>query len=274
MTSLAVKLTEGERFRLRSGGTDNLKAYEKVLEGVVYLRAFNIESNAIARQLAEETIALDPEFAGAYSLLAVTHIMDVWLGSSKSPHKSFEHAIKLLQKAIALDENYSSPHAYLGHVYAMQRQYEKAIAEGKQAIALNPNSDQALVWLAMTMDWVGRSEEAIALYKKAMRLSPFPPSYYYLNLGNAYRSVNRCKEAITEYKKALHLTPNNVRAFGGLAICYSLLGREEEACATAAELLRINPKFSSKGMVKTLPHKNQALKVRFHNALLKAGLPE
>jgi len=154
----------------------------------------------------------------------------------------------------------------------MQRRYEKAIAEGEKAVALNPNSDTALVWLAMTMDWVGRPEEAIALYKQAMRLCPFPPSYYYLNLGHAYRSTDRCKEAIREYNKALHLTPNNVIAFSGLAICYSLLGREEEARAAAAELRSINPKFSLKGYVKRLPHKNQALKERWRDALRKAGL--
>jgi len=128
------------------------------------------------------------------------------------------------------------------------------------------------VWLPITMNWVGRSEEAIAFYKKAMRLCPFPPSYYYLNLGHAYRSMERYKEAITEYKKALHLTPNNVFAIAGLAICYSSLGQEEEARAAAAELLKINPKFSFKGYVKRLPYKNQALKERWRDALQKAGL--
>ena len=85
MGSLALKLTEGERLRLQSGGTDNLKALEKVLEAVSYVRAFNRESNATARQLYEEAIALDPQFAGAYDALAATHLMDVWLGSSKFP---------------------------------------------------------------------------------------------------------------------------------------------------------------------------------------------
>ena len=272
IVSLGMKLTEGERLRLVNIGTTNLKAFEKTLEATTYLRAFNIESNATARQLYEEAIALDPKFAGAYCALASTHFMDVHLGSSKSPRESLAQATKLLQKALALDENLGQAHSLLCHVYGMQRQYEKAIAEGEKAVALNPNSDSALVWLAMTLDWVGRSEEAIALYKKAMRLCPFPPSYYYLNLGHAYRSTERYKEAITEYKKTLHLTPKNVFAFAGLAICYSLLGQEEEARAAAAELLKINPNFSFNGYVKRLPYKNQALKERWRDALQKAGL--
>jgi adenylate cyclase len=272
MLSLAVKLTEGERLRLRRTRTDNLKALEKLFEAVPYIRAFNIESNVTARQLSEEAITLDPVFAAAYDLLASTHFMDVHLGSSKSPRKSLVQATKLLQKAISLDENYELAHSHLCHVYTMQRQYEKAIAEGEKAVAINPNSDSALVWLGMAMDRMGRSEEAIALYKKAMRLSPFPPSFYYLNLGHAYRSTERHKEAITEYKKALHFTPKNVFAFIGLAICYSLSGQEEEAHAAAAEILRINPNFSLKGWSMKLSYKDETLKERWRDALHKAGL--
>jgi adenylate cyclase len=274
MLSLSVKLTEGERLRLRSGrtSTNNLKALEKLFEAVPYIRAFNIESNVTARQLSEEVIALDPEFAAGYDMLACTHFMDVHLGSSKSPRKSLAQATKLLQKTIFLDENYALAYSHLCHVYGMQRQYEKAIAEGEKAVALNPNSDDALVWLGMAMDWVGRSEEAIALYKKAMRLCPFPPSFYYLQLGHAYRSTERYKEAITEYKKALHLTQRNVIAFSGLAICYSLLGQEEEAHAAAAEVMRISPNFSLDSLAKRLPYKNPADIELYVNALRKAGL--
>jgi TolB-like protein/Flp pilus assembly protein TadD len=272
MLSLAVKLTEGDRLRLRRPSTNNLKALEKFFEAVPYIRAFNRESNAMARHLIEEAIAIDPEFAGAYDTLACTHFMDVILGSSKSPRISLAQATKLLHKAIALYEDYPLAYSHLSYVYTMQRQYEKAIAEGEKAVALNPNSDNALVWLGMAMDRAGRSEEAIALYKKAMRLSPFPPSYYYLNLGHAYRSMERYKEAITEYNKALHLTPKNVIAFTGLAICYSLSGQEEEAHAAAAEILRINPKFSLKGWSMRLTYKDQALKERWRDALHKAGL--
>jgi adenylate cyclase len=259
MLSLAVKLTEGDRLRLRRPSTNNLKALEKFFEAVPYIRAFNRESNAMARHLIEEAIAIDPEFAGAYDTLACTHFMDVILGSSKSPRISLAQATKLLHKAIALYEDYPLAYSHLSYVYTMQRQYEKAIAEGEKAVALNPNSDNALVWLGMAMDRAGRSEEAIALYKKAMRLSPFPPSYYYLNLGHAYRSMERYKEAITEYNKALHLTPENVIAFIGLAICYSLSGQEEEAHAAAAEILRIDPKFSLKRWSMRLTYKDQAL---------------
>ncbi|NIW16008.1 tetratricopeptide repeat protein, partial [Candidatus Bathyarchaeota archaeon] len=42
----------------------------------------------MAKQLAEEAIALDPEYAWAYYNLARAHVVAVWVGASKSPRKS------------------------------------------------------------------------------------------------------------------------------------------------------------------------------------------
>ena len=51
-----------------------------------------------------------------------------------------------------------------------------------------------------------------------------------------------------------------------------MMGREKEARAEAAEVLRINPKFSLDSFAKTLPYKDQSEKDKIINALRKAGL--
>jgi hypothetical protein len=53
--------------------------------------------------MGEEALVMCPESSSAYHLLAITHMMDYWLGSTKSPQESIERAIELAQKAIALD---------------------------------------------------------------------------------------------------------------------------------------------------------------------------
>jgi len=73
-------------------------------------------------------------------------------------------------------------------------------------------------------------------------------------------------------KKALHRNPENLLAHLHLASAYSSLGREEEAQAEAAEVLRIDPKFSLDYWSKTIPYRNQADKNHLIGALRKAGL--
>ena len=51
-----------------------------------------------------------------------------------------------------------------------------------------------------------------------------------------------------------------------------MMGREKEARAEAAEVLRINPKFSLDYFVKTLPYKDQKVINNLIDALRKAGL--
>jgi adenylate cyclase len=271
LQSMRVKLTEGEQ-DLRGNPPRNLEAFLKILQTQEYIQRFNIESNIMGKRLAEEGIALDPEFARAYHCLASAHLMDVWLGLSKSPKESLDKAIELTQKAISLDPRDSRPYAQLGYLYAMKRDYEKAIAEGEKAVALDPGGADAHAWLGQSLNYADKPKEAIPLFEKAIRLNPNGPTWYFLNFGHSFRFMGKYQEAITQYKRALRVAPNNIMAHLGLAGTYSLLGRDEEARAEAEEVLRLNPKFSLESFAKTLPLKNQTQIDRYIEGLRKAGL--
>ena len=272
ITALQVKLTEGEQVRIYGRGTNNLEAYFKVLKGREQSSRYNKEGNAIARQLFEQAIVLDPNYAMAYWRLSATHLMDLILGSTKSPKGSLKQAEELVQKAIALDSALAEAHALLGRVYLAKRQYEQAIAEGERAIAIDPNSPTAQFTLAFSLTRVGKYEEAIALYKKAMRSDPIPSPSLLTMLGNAYIVAGRYEDGISTLKKVLRRSPDNLVAHVGLAIGYSSSGRDEEARNEAIEILRIDPKFSLEHFGKRLMYKDQADTDRVVGALRKAGL--
>jgi tetratricopeptide (TPR) repeat protein len=82
----------------------------------------------------------------------------------------------------------------------------------------------------------------------------------------------RYDEAIEWGKKAVDRNPKNLPAHLALAASYSLAGREKEAQAETAEVLRIYPNYSLERLAKTDPSKNQVAKKRYIDALRKAGL--
>ena len=272
LTALRVTLTEGEQARLYDRGTENLDSFLKVLQGSQHFFRFNRDDNIVARQMFEDAITLDPENPAACTMLGWTHLMHVWFGSSESPEKSMERASELAQQAVALSDTLDSPHSLLCHIYLMKRQYEDAIAEGERAVALSPNGADAHAHLAMILRYVGRPEETIALVKKATRLNPMPPNWYLFSLGDAYCLTGQYEEAIATVQKALQHNPDDLMARITLAASYSMGGREEEARAEAAEVLRIDHKFSLEYYAKTLPFKNQADTELTIDALRKAGL--
>jgi TolB-like protein/class 3 adenylate cyclase/Flp pilus assembly protein TadD len=273
ITELQVKLTEGEQARLRAKRTDNLQAYLKLMQGVKHFYTMTKEGNSLARQIFEEVIALDPEFPQAYNLLGATHRLDVLYGSSKSPQKSLEKAMELIQKAIALDDSYPEAHSQLGLLYILKRQHEKAIAECELAVTLSPNGARVHIYIGSALRYAGRHEEAVRYSEKALRLNPNPPGLYFWNLAAAYIHMRKYEEAIAMCKKALDRTPNDLFAHLTAAAAYSQAGRESEAIAEVAEVLRINPRYSLKNMM-SLPYKNEADKEVIVTTLRKAGLPE
>jgi adenylate cyclase len=272
ITAMQVKLTEGEQVRAAAGGTNNLEAYLKYLQANELITRLNVESNALGKQLAEEAIALDPEYAWAYYVLARTHMIDVWLRSSKSPQQSLGKAMELLQKAIALDDTYAEAHGRLGFLYSMTRQYDKGVAEAEKAVALNPNSATAHFFLGKTLFFAGRWEESIPEYKKAIRLDPIPPHNYLWSLGLSYCWAGQHGEAITWCEKAVRQAPDSLLDRMMMTVVYSLSGRGEEAQVEAAEVLRIQPKFSLKKFEKKLTYKKKTDREKFLGALRKAGL--
>jgi adenylate cyclase len=272
ITALQVKLTEGEQARVYAKGTENLGAYLKIMEANWLLQQSTKEQVIKARQLAEEAISLDSNYALAYSVLGHYHIMDMWLGLSKSPKESIMRAIELYQKAITLDSSLAHARIRLGYIYAaMVRQHDKGIAEGEKALALAPNSADFVNMYAIILTYAGRWHEAIPLYREALRLNPIPPNNYYRHFAVALRETGQYDEAIAQLKKAIEKEPHDILAYLVLTSVYSYAGRQEEARAAAAEVLRIKPTFR----IEQLPqgtHKDLAIVEHENEALRNAGL--
>jgi len=139
-------------------------------------------------------------------------------------------------------------------------------------VALNPGGTNELVNYARSLVFSGRPKEAIPLYQKAIRLNPIGPSYLYREFGFSLRGVERFEEAVSAFKKAIQLAPDDINSHTGLTITYIMMGREKEARAEAAEVLRINPKFSVGEALKKSPYKDQSQREKTVEGLRKAGL--
>jgi tetratricopeptide (TPR) repeat protein len=244
----------------------------KILEGSGYIERQNIEDNNVARRIAGEVIAMCPEVPMAYQLMAWVHVIDYWLGATDSPREATEKGIIMIQKAIALDDTLAEAHAILSHLYTQKREYDKSVAEGKRAVTLNPSSATAIAFYAVSLQFACRFEEAIPLFQKAIRLNPHGPIFYYRNLGYVFWMTGRYEEALSVLRKVIQRSPDHITVHLGLAATYIMMGREKEARAEAAEVLRVDPTFSLDRFAKVFPYKDQSVTDNLINACRKAGL--
>ncbi|MFQ5566621.1 MAG: adenylate/guanylate cyclase domain-containing protein [Paracoccaceae bacterium] len=276
VTALQVKLTEGEWARMASRETNNLEAYIQYYQGVSYFMRFSADDNVRSRAFFERAIELDSGFTQAWVNLAWTYQLAARFTWSEAPEKAYERAYEIAQKARALDDANPGVYSLLSEIYRTQGKFDEAIAAGRKAIELGPGIADNYAILAITVFYAGDFEEALRMIKKAIRLHPNHPSWFLYRLGTAYRMLGRYDEAVEaleEFRRRQLPTPN-LLTLADLAVTYSMMGREQDARATVAEALALDPQ-ASLGRVAQMHHfKDRAHLERMLDALRKAGLPE
>jgi tetratricopeptide (TPR) repeat protein len=108
--------------------------------------------------------------------------------------------------------------------------------------------------------------------EQALHHKPFIVDYHLINISTAYYLAGRPEDAIAPLKQYLSHYPNILGAHLTLAAVYDELGREAEARTEAAEVLRLNPKFSLEVHKQRMPIKDPAVLERHLAALRRAGL--
>ena len=273
VTALALKLNKGEQRRIAHKGTDNLDAYDHYLRGrqLVFQRSrTGVEE---ARPLLERAIDLDPEFAQAYAMLALTYLLDHVNDWHDAGGKSLEKAHELAQMAVARDDDAADAHWALGWTFLQRRQHDRAMAEARRALFCEPNLALAHGLLGQVLYYSGRSAEALHPLASALRLDPNnDQDLHYLAL--AYFGVGRYEDSAAALKRRVVRKPDTDVSRVLLAACYGHLGRLEEARAQWREVMRVNPDYSLEHRRRVLPYKDQADFERIADGLRKAGLPE
>ena len=213
-----------------------------------------------------------PFHPGVYPLLVYNYTAQ-WIIQQSHDPKLLDQAYDAAQNAIALSAALPWSHTALGFVYLWQKQYDRAIAAFEQAVVLDENFVCGQMQLAFGLSQVGRVEEAVQVGERALSLKALPSDDLCLyGVASAYALAGRLEEAAALYLRMLRQFPNSLGFHLHLAAIYSELGRETEAQAAAAEVLRLNPKFSLEVHRQRVPLKDPAVLERHIAALRKAGL--
>jgi adenylate cyclase len=272
LRALQVKLSEGEQARLIGKRTNNLDAYLKAIQAQEQFFQMNRQGSMRAKELAKESIDLDPNYAFPYTTIANAHMLDAWFNFSTSPGESMKLATGAADKALIINDSDPAIYSTLTNLYVMQGQYDRAIKSARQAIELSPGGARAHISMGYALYFSCRFEEAIPYMQQAIRLNPYPPGLYFRSLASVYRFAGRYDESLVEYKKALNLNPEDIFGRIGMTSLYVLMGRMEDAKHEAKEVMRLHPDFSLESFAKTITLKCQSVVIEMMETLRKSGL--
>ena len=271
-TALALNLTPEEIKRMEQKDTNNPEALQLFMHGRELARQYTKEENAQARDLFEQAIRLDPQFARAYANLSATHRFDWNYGWSENPEASEQMAFDLAQQSVRLNPSLAYGHQQLAYLYVYRGQHAQAIAAAQQAVALGgPSYTDGAAALAQMLIYGGQPEKAIPLMEEAIRLDPQRPAYYYYHLGQAYYVMLQYEQAEQNLREALRISPKFRPARNYLVAVYSEVGRDKEAQAEMATLLGMGRPRGVEKVRRVAPFQDAAIRERLLAAWRNAG---
>ena len=276
---LAAHVNKAEIERTINKAPETWQAYDHYLRAAdthaYFLSSFKATELYEARRLLEQTLAIDPNYARAHAGLSGNH-MGAWLNALDEDYLNpacLDRAYHLARRAVQLDPNLPEAHAALGYALSRRREHEAAIAEFERAMALNPNFTR---WVfAEVSVLAGDPARAIEVAERHMRLDPFYVPAAPGSLGFAHYMRKQYSQALPFLRECVSRAPNLRAGHGWLAATYAQLGNIEQARAEAAEVLRIEPKYTIEGTQARLSgFKRPEDAEHFFDGLRKAGLPE
>jgi adenylate cyclase len=220
----------------------------------------------------KQVLQHNPHYLFAASFL-VTSSLEVWLAQQERDPRTPERALEAAQQVVAVNDSAAVAYIVLGWASVLNKQYAQAATAIERALALNPAIASIFPPLVTgILNYAGRPDEVLKLMEQVLRLIPTPPARYFMQLGHAYYLTGRTEEAIEPLQRFLNVSPHRVDAHVLLAAAYSEVGREDEARAEAAEVLRLSPQYSLDVMQQRWPYKDPVQLERLLVALRKAGL--
>ena len=115
-------------------------------------------------------------------------------------------AIRVYQRAIALDPAFSWPYRNIGVVYLELQEYADAVHWLEQALALSPEHSRNHAALAAAAYEQDRFEEALTAYQRAAELDPAVADYH-SGVGTCLIRLGRRREALDPLRAASQIDP-------------------------------------------------------------------
>jgi adenylate cyclase len=224
--------------------TENMKAYELMLQGKAYRDLLSAEGNAAARRCCQKAIELDPRYARAYMYLSDSYIVDGWLGLAGNDEQDL--AMRYAREAAHLDSNDVYIQDHLGFAHLSCGLWREAEVQFGKTLSNIVNEAESMAWCGYAYMLMGKFEKARAIVIEAMRLDPLHPPTIDWILGQIYFFEGKYEEVLDlMYGKALL----NSLAFAFVTAAHAYLGHQESTqLALQSFISERRNEFNSRGI--------------------------
>ena len=175
------------------------------------------EAYALAAEMAERALRLDPESSEAHGTMAYLHMVRDF---------AWADAEREFQRALALSPSNADAHDLYGRLCAAQGRFAEAIEKAERAQELDPLAHRIDVATALLRG--GRYAEAAERARAALEVDP-SSARGRATLGWAELLAGRCDEGLPDLERAVALSPGSTQWLAQLGAGFATCGQQERA---------------------------------------------
>jgi serine/threonine-protein kinase len=222
--ALKAELTHDERVRVRKEPTRDLEAYQLFLQGQRWMVKYTPTSLNQAIDYFRRATTRDPQFALAYSNIALAYT-ELAEHGAVPPDTAHRNAADAAAMALQLDPELGAAHCTMGYLKTVY-EFDWAGAEAayKRALELNPNDADAYDLYGRMLGAIERYDDAVAMVERAQELDPLA---HRLDVATTLLRAGRYDEAVASAERAAELDPGHDRARATLGWAYFLRGEHD-----------------------------------------------
>ncbi len=242
VSALKLKLLASEKETIGARSTTQPEAYKLYLMARHYSLLGNPRHREIIVRLCRRALEIDPNYARAWALLAVSEA-NMLLNGDKPEGNAWDAA----QRALSLDPNLAEAHAARGRVLADTEAYGEALAEHEIALSLDPDSYEVNVAAGRCFIHMRRFEDAIRCLEKAATVAPteFSASgmiiQCYRTIGDSKAEQQAARRSLARVEKVIELQPEHGTAMSFGVLALTSLGETERAKEWAERAVLLDP---------------------------------
>ena len=237
-SALRATITGADNVALTRRYTDNLDAFTLYLKGRYFWNKRTIEGYWKAIKYFEEAVALDPDYALAYTGIADSYAL-LQQRDALPAQEAFPKAEQAVSKALAIDATLAEAHASMALVKSLYRMdIRGAVEHLRRAIELNPGYALAHGWYGFLLLQIQRFEESEAELRRAQELDPTSLTIA-IYLAWHYYYSRQYDRAIDQARRAIDLEPDVHTAYLVLFWSYEQKGLYDQAVDAALARMAI-----------------------------------
>ena len=230
-----VALATSEPRSASARGTDNIEAYDRFLQATY---AYDHLQFARAAALLGEAVAIDPRFARAHGLLAMSYAsLPVTTGAP--PDAANARARASAATAISLDSAVAEAYTAEGFALFSEMRLSEGLKAMAKALSFAPNDAGRLADYALALSQLGRLPEALTYARRARENDPLSPNAAGI-LSYVLRMAGQYDDAAAMCRTGLALDPRNVLLHEGLGYALLFALRQDSAVASFEKAVHLD----------------------------------